>query len=114
MKFSAASSRSGPCNCESSARPGRWGNGSARGRAFKSRQFTVSFLLLLLLGWMWSICGLAIMGPAASYSTGGPFMFFGYYLILAFPLIVIVPYSAFRSLATEREDRTYELLSITK
>jgi hypothetical protein len=32
---------------------------------------------------------------------------------LAFPLVVVVPYSAFRSLASEREDNTYDLLSIT-
>jgi hypothetical protein len=36
-----------------------------------------------------------------------------YYGILAFPLVVVVPYSAFRSLASEREDNTYDLLSIT-
>ena len=36
-----------------------------------------------------------------------------YYAILAFPLAVVVPYAAFRSLAAEREDNTYDLLSIT-
>ena len=40
-------------------------------------------------------------------------MFFGYYLVLSFPLLVIVPYSTFRSLAAEWEDRTFELVSIT-
>ena len=40
-------------------------------------------------------------------------MLVAYYAILAFPLAVIVPYSAFRSLAAEQEDNTYELLSIT-
>jgi hypothetical protein len=36
-----------------------------------------------------------------------------YAVILAFPLMLIVPYSAFRSLASEQEDNTYDLLSIT-
>ena len=43
----------------------------------------------------------------------GPEMFYGYYMILAFPLLLIVPYSAFRSLIAEREDNTYELVAIT-
>jgi hypothetical protein len=40
-------------------------------------------------------------------------MLFAYYVILAFPLTIVVPFSAFRSLAAEREDNTYDLLSIT-
>jgi hypothetical protein len=36
-----------------------------------------------------------------------------YFVILALPLAIVVPYSAFRSLAAEREDNTYDLLSIT-
>jgi hypothetical protein len=32
---------------------------------------------------------------------------------MAFPLLVVVPHGAFRSLADERDDRTFELLSIT-
>ena len=79
----------------------------------KSRQFVITFSLVLLCGWLWSIIGIAPVGPEVYYSFDGPEMFYGYYVILAFPLIVIVPYGAFRSLAGEREDRTYELLSIT-
>ena len=82
-------------------------------QALKSKQFAVTFGLLLVCGWLWSILGVASSGPEIYYSARGPDMFFGYYLILAFPLLVIVPYGAFRSLAGEQEDRTYELLSIT-
>jgi ABC-type transport system involved in multi-copper enzyme maturation permease subunit len=82
-------------------------------QALKSRQFLITFSMVLLCGWLWSIVGLALLGPGVSYSFDGPEMFYFYYLILAFPLIIIVPYGAFRSLAGEREDRTYELLSIT-
>jgi ABC-type transport system involved in multi-copper enzyme maturation permease subunit len=82
-------------------------------QALKSRQFTVTFILVLVAGWCWSIIGIAWMGPSVYWSSNGPSMFFGYFMILAFPLLVIVPFGAYRSLSDEREDRTYELLSIT-
>lgn len=82
-------------------------------QSLKSRQFVITFGLLLLCGWAWSVLGLALMGPEAAYMGRGPQMFTGYLMILAFPLLVIVPFWAFRSLATEQEDRTYELMSIT-
>lgn len=82
-------------------------------QALKSRQFVGTFGLLLICGWIWSIMGLAFMGPEAAYGIHGADMFAGYYIILAFPLMIIVPFGAFRALAGEQEDRTYELLSIT-
>ena len=39
----------------------------------------------------------------------GARMLVGYYCILALPLFVIVPFSAFRSLAVEHEDGTFEV-----
>jgi len=81
-------------------------------QALKSRQFTITFALLLICGWAWSILGVALT-PDIWYGAPGADMFFGYYLILAFPLLVIVPFGAFRSLAGEQEDRTYELMSVT-
>lgn len=82
-------------------------------QALKSRQFLITFALLLFLGWGWSILGIANIGPAAFVGNCGADMFTGYFAILSFPLLVIVPFGAFRSLATEQETRTYELLSIT-
>jgi ABC-type transport system involved in cytochrome c biogenesis permease component len=82
-------------------------------QALKSKQFLVTFVLLLIFGWGWSFLGIAWLTPGVYYAPGGPFMLAGYFWILAFPLVVIVPFSAFRSLASEREDGTYELLSIT-
>ncbi|MCR4412477.1 MAG: ABC transporter permease [Thermoguttaceae bacterium] len=82
-------------------------------QALKSRQFATVFGLLLVFIWGTSLVGLGIMGPDASYGAYGPNMFFAYYMALAAALLVIVPFSAFRSLAVEQEDRTYELLSIT-
>src|SRR6267142_772617 len=84
-------------------------------QALKSRQFTITFALVLACCWLWSIYGLMMVGPGVRYSTGsiGINMFAGFYAIMAFPLLVVVPHGAFRSLADERDDRTFELLSIT-
>jgi hypothetical protein len=82
-------------------------------QALKSRQFTITFGLVLICAWVWSILGMLLIGPQIYYGASGPTMFYGYYLILAFPLSIIVPFGAFRSLAAEQEDRTYELLSIS-
>jgi len=82
-------------------------------QALKSRQFLLTFTLLLLFGWVWSLLGVAVIGPGVYYGSHGPTMFYGYYVILAFPLLVVVPFGAFRSLAAEQEERTYEMLSIT-
>ena len=81
-------------------------------QALKSRQFSVTFTLVLCLSWLWTIGGIALL-PDVAFSANGPELFFGYYMILAFPLVLIVPYSAFRSLIAEREDNTYELVAIT-
>ena len=82
-------------------------------QALKSRQFSVTFALLLICGWTWSFLGAVFSMPEIYYAPTGPRMLMGYYVILAIPLLVIVPFSAFRSLASEKEDGTYELLSIT-
>jgi hypothetical protein len=82
-------------------------------QALKSRQFSFTFVLVLTACWLWTIGGVAMIGPRIFYSAEGPELFYGYFLILAFPLAVIVPFSAYRSLAAEQEDNTYELLSIS-
>lgn len=83
-------------------------------QALKSKQFVVTFGLVLLVAWLWSFLGLATTSQDIFYGTFGPTLFSGYYLIVSFPLTIIVPFGAFRSLATEQEDLTYELLSITE
>jgi hypothetical protein len=82
-------------------------------QALKSFQFTTTFVLVLAACWIVTIGGLAIIGPTIFYSASGGSLLTWYYAVLAFPMVVVVPYSAFRSLASEREDNTYELLSIT-
>ncbi len=82
-------------------------------QALKSRQFVVTFCLVLVASWIWTILGLAILGPRVHYAAHAGDMFYGYYAILTFPLALIVPFFAYRSLAAEQEDNTYELMSIT-
>ena len=82
-------------------------------QALKSRQFTASFWLVLLFAAGWSFLGISILMPRVYYLPSGREMLTGYFVILCIPLLLVVPFSAFRSLATECEDGTYELLSIT-
>jgi hypothetical protein len=82
-------------------------------QALKSFQFTTTFVLVLVACWIVTIGGLALIGPSVTFSASGGTLLAWYYAILAFPLVVVVPYSAFRSLIAEREDNTYDLLSIT-
>jgi hypothetical protein len=82
-------------------------------QAMKSRQFVVTFSLLLICGWLWTLLFIVAGLPAIYYAPAGPGVLMGYYTVLSVPLLIVVPYAAFRSLAGEWEDGTFELLSIT-
>ncbi|RIK87739.1 MAG: hypothetical protein DCC67_01465 [Planctomycetota bacterium] len=82
-------------------------------QALKSRQFLVTFIIVLIGCWVVSFVGVAVVGPQIYYAASGPGLLIFYYAILALPLALIVPYTAFRSLAAEQEEQTYDLLSIT-
>src|SRR5258708_1673749 len=79
-------------------------------QALKSRQFAITFALVLAACWLWSIFGVSLIGPSIYYSGAGAGtkMFTGYFVILAVALLIVVPFGAFRSLADERDDRTFE------
>src|SRR5262245_47167201 len=53
-------------------------------QALKGRQFTITFTLVLICGWLWSIAGPALMDIDLAYGTAGRDMFMGYYVILSF------------------------------
>lgn len=82
-------------------------------QAIKSRQFALTFVLLLIACWGVTIGGVAIIGPGIRYMAAGGELLLFYYGILAFPLAVVVPFAAFRSLAAERDENTYELLAVS-
>ena len=62
---------------------------------------------------MWTLIFIALTVPDVFFAPVGPAVLTGYYIVLSIPLLIVVPYASFRSLAAEREDGTYELLSIT-
>jgi hypothetical protein len=82
-------------------------------QALKSSQFLITFVLVLVACWIATIGVVAYIGPRIFYSADGGTLLFWYFLILSLPLMVVVPLAAFRSLIAEREDNTYDLLSIT-
>ncbi len=82
-------------------------------QALKSRQFVVTFMLLLVIAWLVS-AGAAIFSPnAMEFGSAGNQLFLIYFGILAFAVIVIVPFGAHRSMLAERDQNTFELLSIS-
>jgi hypothetical protein len=82
-------------------------------QALKSRPFTGTFMLLLVASLLVSFGGVALAGPNIDYQSTGSMFFVAYFAVLAFAIFVVVPFGAYRSLAAEQEERTYELLSIT-
>jgi hypothetical protein len=82
-------------------------------QALRSWQFSLTFILLLVACWVVTIGGIALIGPSVYYAAGGGVLLRAYFFVLSLPLLVVVPFAAFRSLAAEREDNTYDLVSIT-
>jgi len=82
-------------------------------QALKSRAFVATFLLLLLGSWLISAFGLLAAGANIEYGSVGREFFLFYFGTVCIALGVVVPFGAFRSLLNERDDNTYELLSIT-
>jgi hypothetical protein len=83
-------------------------------QSLKSRQFEISFGLTLIAAVGWTLLYMSFAVPRIYYmSGGGPELLNGYAIILLVPLLIVIPFSAFRSLTTEIEESTFELLSIT-
>ncbi len=83
-------------------------------QALKSRQFEVSFGLTLLAAVCWTLFFVSVSVPRIFFfPDGGTILLRGYAFILLIPLLIIIPFSAFRSLTSEVEESTFELLSIT-
>jgi len=79
-------------------------------QALKSKQFIWTYMLLLLCVGIWTVFGLAT--TYSSYDAGRDLLI-GFWFILGFPLALIIPFSAYRSMAREFEDGTIHLISIT-
>ncbi|MBX3423064.1 MAG: hypothetical protein KF752_16025 [Pirellulaceae bacterium] len=82
-------------------------------QALGSRQFAISFGFTLLAVIAWTLIAVMYQLPRMYYVPGGLLMLSGYLVILSFPLILVIPFSAFRSMVSEAEERTFELVSIS-
>src|SRR6516165_5510153 len=82
-------------------------------QSLKSRQFVATFFLMLAASWLISVFGVVMEGAGAEYREIGGTFFYGFYIVLAVAIFLVVPYSAFRSLLSERDLHTWEVLSIT-
>lgn len=82
-------------------------------QALKSRQFVVTFMLLLLVAWGISTFGMAINYNRLEFAPLSAWFFRAFYFCLTVATYVIVPFGAYRSLLSEQEQETYEVLSIT-
>lgn len=83
-------------------------------QALKSKQFIITFFTLLTCTWGWTVLGIMLNAPAVYYLPSGMEMLYGYYFVLAIPMLGMVPLVAHRSLAAEIDDGTFEMLAITK
>ncbi|RMF42050.1 MAG: hypothetical protein D6753_08445 [Planctomycetota bacterium] len=82
-------------------------------QALKSKQFSISFGLTLLAALVWTVLYVVFSVPRLYYIPSGSALLSGYLLILAIPLMIIIPFGAFRSMSAETDDSTFELLSIS-
>jgi hypothetical protein len=82
-------------------------------QALKSRQFVFTFSLLLFAALAWTIAGSLSLMPNIYTSPSAARMLIGYYVVLAIPMLLVVPLAAYRSLEVEIDDGTLELLTIS-
>lgn len=82
-------------------------------QALKSKQFMATFAMMLIGGWLVSAFVLLWLNVGYDDRPIGKEIFPWYYTLLALTVILVVPFGAFRSLLSERDLNTYELLSIT-
>lgn len=82
-------------------------------QALKSRQFTWTFLLLMLAIIGWTFFAIISMLPGIYFFPAGKSLLIGYLVLLLIPTIVIVPNAAYHSMASELDQGTFDVLSIS-
>lgn len=83
-------------------------------QSLKSRQFLITFFLLLTASVLWTILGVVLNAPDVYFVPQGENLLTGYYFVLAIPMMGILPLAAYRSLAEEIDNDTFEMLVITR
>lgn len=82
--------------------------------SLQSRQFLVTFFVMLAATLVWTVLGIVFNAPEVYYVPTGRNMLVGYYLIVAVPVFGLVPLTAYRSLSNEIDNDTFALLSISQ
>ncbi len=82
-------------------------------QSLKSRQFVITFMLLITAAWLVSVFGLLMFQPQVQYGPAGRYFFIGFYVALAVATLLIVPFGTYKSLQAERDFNTFEILSVT-
>ena len=83
-------------------------------QSLKSKQFLITFFCLLAASCAWTIMGIVFNAPDVYYVPSGDAMLGGYFVILSVSMFAFIPLVAFRSLAAELDEGTYEMLAITR
>jgi len=82
-------------------------------QALKSKQFVITFLLLIIVVIAWTLIAILFSIPNIYYDSDGTSFLVGYLLILLGPSLMVIPQASFRSMASELEEGTYETLSLS-
>ncbi|MDZ4851374.1 MAG: hypothetical protein SGI77_18960 [Pirellulaceae bacterium] len=82
-------------------------------QALKSRQFIWTFLLLIAAIVCWTFFAVISSMPGIYFFPAGKTLLIGYLALLIVPTIVIVPNAAYHSMATELDQGTFDVLSIS-
>ncbi len=82
-------------------------------QALKSRQFVAMFLLVLLACWLICTIGVVMAGSQIQYGSPAASFLTAIFSALSFAVVIAIPFSTYRSLLSEQDSQTYELLNIT-
>jgi hypothetical protein len=81
-------------------------------QGLRTRSFWIFFSLMLFSCLVISLVAFAVQ-TQDDINASGPWVFFAYFLCLGVVQYFVIPYTAYRSLAREREDETWVLLILT-
>lgn len=82
-------------------------------QALKSKQFSWTFMLLIIFTIAWTLIAVISSIPNVYYDSDGSSFLLGYVVILMLPSLLVIPQVAFRSMSSELEDGTFETLSLS-
>jgi hypothetical protein len=75
-------------------------------KSLERKVFLAAFMLGIALGWCWTFYASARLGAALEYGAIGEEVFYGYFLILAFLLLVVVPCLAYLRWVSDGSNRS--------